>query len=125
MGLSLEEQKERYDSYSEQQIKMFIDRAQTYMNIDKSEFVTRLKMNKDHAFKLFYFANIKTLEDLKNCDPHEVHDRVCDCKEEAEKLAKCKQIDYKKVHDILCWCSEENIKRLKEEAQIELELKTT
>jgi hypothetical protein len=123
MVLSVTEQKERYDSYLELQIKMYIDRAQTYMNIDKSELVTKLQMDKDHAFKLYYFANIKTLEDLKNCDPHEVHERICDCKEEAQELAKCEKIDFKKVYDILCWCSEENIKKLKERAQKELESK--
>lgn len=60
---------------------------------------------------------------LKNCDPHEVHDKICDCKEEAEKLAKCEKIDFKKVYDALCWCSEENIKKLKERAQKDLEKK--
>lgn len=120
MWLSPKEQREKFDSYSEPQIKMYIDRARTYLNIDKSELVTKLKMDRDLAFKLYYFANIKTLEDMKKCDPREVHGRICDSKEE---LIKCEEIDIKKIYEVFCWCSEENIKKLKEGAQKELEFK--
>ncbi len=101
---------------------MYIDRAKTYLNIDKSELVTKLKMDRDLAFKLYYFANIKTLEDMKKCDPKEVHDKICDSKNEANYI-KCEEIDIEKIYEVFCGCSEENIKKLKEKAQKELEFK--
>jgi hypothetical protein len=122
MGLLLKEQKERFDSYSEEQVKMYIDRARTYMNIDKSEFVTKLNMSRDLAFKIYYFASIKTLEELKNCDPEKVHERICDCKREAEELAKSGKVGPEEAHKILCDCSEEKIKEFIEKARERLEL---
>jgi len=121
MSFLLKEHKQRLGSYSERQIKMYIDRAQTYMNIGKSEFVVKLQMEKDLAFMLYYFASIKTLEDLKNCDPHEVYNKLYDCEKEAEELAKHEKIDIEKARQIVCTCPEEKIRRLKEKAREELE----
>ncbi|WP_164888565.1 hypothetical protein [Methanosarcina sp. MSH10X1] len=122
MGLLLTEQKERFDSYSEEQVKMYIDKARTYMSIDRSEFVTKLDMSRDLAFKLYHFANIKTLEDLKNCDPQEVHEKICDCKKDVEELAKSGKVGTEEAHRVLCDCSEEKIKDFKEKARQRLEL---
>lgn len=113
MGLLLTEQEERFDSYSEQQIKMYIDRARTYMSIDKSEFVTKLDMDMDLAFKLYYFASVKTLEDLKNCNPKGVFEKICFFKKEAEELAKRINIDVREAYKNLCGYSEEDIKKFK------------
>lgn len=120
MGFLLKEHKERFGSYSERQIKMYIDRAKTYMNIDSLEFVTKLKIDRDLAFMLYYFANIKTLEDLKNCDPHEVYNKLYDCEKEAEELVKREKIDIEKAREIVCTCPEEKIRKLKEKAREEL-----
>jgi len=116
MGLLVTEQQERFDSYSGQQIKMYIDRARTYMSIDKSEFVTKLDMDRDLAFKLYYFASVKTLEDLKKCDPAEVIEKICISKKDAEEIAKNKSICSKEVYEDLCGYSEEDIKNFKKKA---------
>jgi len=118
MGLILTEQQERFDSYSEKQIRMYIDRAQTYMSINKSEFVTKLNMDMDLAFKLYYFASVKTLEDLKNCKPAEVIEKICISKKEAEEIAKSKSISRKEVYKDLCGYSEleEDIEKFKKKA---------
>jgi len=116
MGLLLTEQKERFDSYSKQQVKMYIDRAQTYMNIGRSEFITKLNMDRDLAFKLYYFAGIKTLEDLKNCNPANVFEKICDRKKEAEELVESKKIKITEAYKELCGYSEEDIKKLKKKA---------
>ena len=81
-------------------IKEHIDTAIEYMAIDKSEFVTKLNMDKGLAFKLSHFANIKTIEELKMSTLNNVHAKICDYKEES-----------KEVHDRLCECSEEIIQK--------------
>ena len=119
----LKKSERRIGSYSINHIKLYINKAKDYIDMDKSEFVTKLKMDRDLAFKLYYFANIKTIEDLKDCNPKEVHDKICDCKNEAELLANRERIAIEKAHEMLCGCSEEKIKKLKEKAQKELESK--
>ena len=120
--LRMEKEKDRFGNYSKQQVEMYIGRARTYMNIDKSELVTKLNIDRDLAFKLYYFGNIKTLEDLKNCDPQEVHKRICDCKKKVEELTKDGNVEIEDAHRAICDCSEQKIKELKEKAHAELEL---
>ena len=50
--------------YSKQQIQAYIEKAQKYMGIDESELVTALEMDRDLAFKLSYYADVKTIRDL-------------------------------------------------------------
>lgn len=79
-GSLLKKQEGRVDSYSINQINLYIHKARYYMEMDESDFVTKLKMNKDLAFKLHYFANIKTIDDLIKCDPKKAFEKICDCK---------------------------------------------
>ena len=117
MGCPIKKRGERLGSYSEQQIRGYINKAQEYMGIDKSNFVTKLEMDKDLAFKLQYIANIKTIKDLATCNPKEVHEKICYCKKEAEELAKSKDIAIKKAYEELCGYSEEDIKDYKNKAE--------
>ncbi|MFY1112353.1 MAG: O-antigen polymerase [Methanosarcinaceae archaeon] len=119
----LKKQGERFGSYSIDQIRLSISRAKAYQDMDKSELVTMLKLDRDQAYKLHYFANIKTIQDLANCDPKDVHDKLCDCKKEAEELAKRENYEYEKAHEILCEYSERKIEEFKEKAEKEWELK--
>jgi hypothetical protein len=80
--------RDRLGSYSEQQIRMYINKAQKNKGVDKLDFVKSFKMDRDLAFKLYYVANIKTIGELKNCNPEEVHKKICNCKKVAEELAK-------------------------------------
>lgn len=109
------------DSYSLEQAKMYVKRAKDYLNMDTSIFVTKLKMDKDLAYKLYYFTKIETINDLINSDPKELHKKICDCKKGAEELARREKIDIEKAHETLCECSEEKIKRFIEKAKEELE----
>jgi outer membrane lipoprotein SlyB len=113
-------QSDRLGSYSEKQIQRYINKAQEYMEIDKSDFVKEqeLKMSKDQAFKLCYIASIKTIEELANCDPGKVHEILCDCPKEAEELAKREMKKYEDVHEALCNYSEKKIEKFKEDAKI-------
>ncbi len=111
-------QSDRLGSYSEKQIQRYINKAQEYMEIDKSDFVKELKMSKDQAFKLCYIASIKTIEQLANCDPGKVHEILCDCPKEAEELAKREMKKYEDVHEALCNYSEKKIEKFKEDAKI-------
>ncbi|MCQ1536673.1 hypothetical protein FTO70_13545 [Methanosarcina sp. KYL-1] len=117
IGCPVKEQRERLGSYSEQQIQIYINKAQEYLGIDKSNFVTELEMGKDLAFKLYYIANIKTIKDLATCNPKEVHEKICDCKKEAEELAKRKKIDTKDAYKELCGYSEDEIKEYIDKAE--------
>ncbi len=112
-------QSDRLGSYSEKQIQRYINKAQEYMEIDKSDFVKEqeLKMSKDQAFKLCYIASIKTIKELADCDPEKVHEILCDCPKEAEELAKREMKKYEDVHEALCNYSEKKIEKFKEDAK--------
>lgn len=103
-------------SYSLESIKMYIKKAQDYLGTEKSELV-KLGMAPDLAFKLYYFAYIKTLDDLKKWEPADVIKKICDCEKEAEELAKNKNIDIKEAYKELCGYSEDDIKKFKEKTE--------
>lgn len=104
--------------YSIESIRMYIKMAQEYKGMDdKSELVEELEMGRDLAFKLYYFADIRNIDDLKNCNPTDVFEKICDCKNEAEALAESKSKDIKEAYEELCGYSIEKIKEFKEKAQ--------
>ncbi len=107
----LNEMKNTLGSYTEEQLQLYIDRAERYTKMDEiSDLVKYLKMDRDLAFKLWLRAGIKDTDGLKNCDPKYVHKKICDYKKESQE-----------VHDRLCECSEDIIQKFKEEAQKEKE----
>lgn len=65
----------------------------------------KLKKIKIKAGCICYFASIKTLADLKNCDPAEVFEKICNCKKEAEELAKRINIDVQDIYKAFYECS--------------------
>lgn len=101
IGCPVKGNKDRFGSYSEQQIRMYINKAQKYLGVNNFDFVKKLKMDRDLAFKLYYVANIKTIEELKDCDAKEVHDKLCNCNNKGE-----------------CEYSETKINKYKDEVEI-------
>ncbi|MFZ2498179.1 hypothetical protein [Methanosarcina sp.] len=93
MGCSVKKQIERLGSYSEQQLQKYIDKAQEYMGIDKSELVTELKMDRELTLKLYKFANIRTIEDLSTRNEKYIHSRLIVCKEEVDESTIKEHID--------------------------------
>lgn len=118
IGCLLKNRAKTLGNYTKEQIQLYICRAKYYADMDKkSDLVKDLNMDRDLAFKLCLRAGIKTLDDLIKCDPKEVYEKICDCKKEAEELAKRKNIDIKEAYKELCEYSEEEIKNFKEKAE--------
>lgn len=89
--------KDRLGSYSEQQIRMYINKAQEYVGVDNFDFVKKLKMDRNLAFKLYYVANIKTIEDLSTRNETYICNRLKTCNEEV-KEDKIKEYIEKALH---------------------------
>ncbi|AKB44169.1 hypothetical protein [Methanosarcina vacuolata] len=105
-------------SYLIESIRMYVKMAQEYKGMDeKSELVKELGMGRDLAFKLYYFADIRNIDDLKNCNPNDVFEKICDCKSEAEALANSENKNIEKVYEELCGYSMTKIKEFQEKAQ--------
>ena len=85
MGCPLKKRGERLGDYSIQQIQRYINKAQEYLGIDKSELITILKMDKELASKLYNFANIRTIEDLSTSEVEDVYTKLEVCKEDVSK----------------------------------------
>lgn len=119
---NLSEESESYlekigTEYSCESVRMYIKKAQDYIGTEKSELV-KLGMNPDLAFKLYYFAYIKTLDDLKKWEPADLIKKVCDCKKEAEEsVANRESKDINEAYKKLCGYSEEDIKKFKEQVE--------
>lgn len=60
----------------EDEIEEGIKRAMVYMDLAESELVTKLKMDKDLAFKLSIFASIKSIEDLKKMNVEDFYAKL-------------------------------------------------
>lgn len=119
---NLSEESESYlekigNEYSCESVRMYIKKAQDYIGMEKSELV-KLGMNPDLAFRLYYFAYIKTLDDLKKWEPSDLIKKICDCKKEAvESVAKRESKDINEAYKKLCGYSEEDIKKFKEQVE--------
>jgi hypothetical protein len=75
--------------YSEQQIQVYINKAQQYLNLEESGLVNILNMKKDLAYKLYICANIKTVEDLSTRNETYIHDRLIACSEQVQYFTNC------------------------------------
>lgn len=105
------------NEYSCESIRLYIKKAQDYIGMEKSELV-KLGMDPDLAFKLYYFAYIRTFDDLKKWEPADLIKKICDCKKEAEEsVAKRESKDINEAYKKLCGCSEEDIKKCKDQVE--------
>ncbi len=92
---------EEFGNYSLKQARMYINAANKHRGIDKSEFVTDLKMDRNIALML-YFANITTIESLSNLDPNDVYNILFICNEQIKNSGNIKSSQYIEAHKILC-----------------------
>jgi PKD repeat protein len=83
--LDSDEENQRKDlKYSKRQIQACIEKAQKYMGIDESELVTILKMDKDFAFKLYNWANIRTIKELNTSNEQLIRNILIDWNEKVD-----------------------------------------
>ncbi|KKH46814.1 hypothetical protein [Methanosarcina sp. 1.H.A.2.2] len=85
MGCPVKKQEERLGDYSIDQIQRYINKAQEYLGIDKSELITIFNMDKELASKIYNFANIRTIEDLSSRNPKYICKRLKTCNEKVEE----------------------------------------
>ena len=74
----LKDWNEKVDNDTTKEIEKYIEAAKEYMDIDGSELVTILEMDKDLAFKIFHFANIRTIKELSNKELKDVYRKLDD-----------------------------------------------
>lgn len=109
MGCPVKKREPALGSYTEEQIQLYICRANCYAKIcEDSELVKELDIEKNLVLKLCALAGVKTLDDLKNCDPKEVHKKICSFADKPQE-----------IHDKLCKCSETRIQELIQKAKNE------
>ncbi len=108
----------KFDAYSEKVTQLYICRARKCLNLEISDFVSKLGIKRNQAYALKYYANLKTVKNLASMDIQIIHQKLCSCSEkEIQETMEAEKCSHEEAHEKICEYTIKKLEKIRKKAE--------